>query len=322
MRAEVERLIHWDRLRKEGLEELLRSTYHEARVWLDLVAKDIGKRLGNATIVNEILLYLTSHVTYHVRASPTKVLSTFFAPAKERFKDDKDPRTLLAFIRNITSSFFVEIWCLVDSTDIVIHLYEPRIGTSFPKCTFNVNAKIQEFYQIEGLDFDISCEIDFPSFREQIIDMKMLCADTICITVYTLKRNPDEPTILLIISFNGDKVKGCFPVLMKDNPVLRQIPGRVGILEKDQLIGKLPPERDLNTIYQECFKLDGIAKFVKSLSDRAYLKLHLGDDRPMLLDYPLGSSMSSSSSKGLNYIRFICTPGEFERSVSSWFFSA
>lgn len=222
---------------------------------------------------------------------------------------------VLAFLRNITPSFFVEIWSPVDSTDIVIHLYEPRIGTHFPKCTFRTLAKNQDSYQLEGQEFDIFCEIDLQTFRTAIKTAKDHHADTICITVYTPKRNPDEPTNLrthfFVISYEGEEVSSQFPYQSTTEINEDESEDSPQIIKATEAANRefeeLPPETDLNMIYQGRFGCDSIANFVKSL-DRACLTLHLGNNKPMLLDYPLGSSMSSSSSEGGDYIRFICAP--------------
>ena len=70
---------------------------------------------------------------------------------------------------------------------------------------------------------------------------------------------------------------------------------------------ELPPKSELDIIYQGIFGCDSIGNFVKTL-DRSCITIRLGNGRPLLLDFPLGSSTGMVRKVGGDYIRFICAP--------------
>lgn len=240
-------------------------------------------------------------------------------PAPQTFCVKMAP--MLSFLRSISPSFFVDLWCPKNSTDVVVKLFEPKIGTHAPSCRIRTLAVPQESCQLEGLVFSIFCEIDLQTFRTTIKTAKDHHADSITISVYKPKRYaPAEVgarrlrTHFLVISYSGTDASCEFPyqstteISDTDDEDGPQIIKATEAAERE--FEALPPKNELDLVYESNFGCESIANFVKTL-DRSCLTIRLGSNSPLLLDYPLGSS-SCVAAKGVkgggDYIRFICAP--------------
>ena len=252
---------------------------------------------------------------------PTRVCLLQGRLSGDVFTADNVPATfcvrmppLLAFLRSISPSFFVDMWCAKGATDVSILLFEPLIGTHQPLCHIKTLAKSQETCQLDELEFDIFVEIELQIFRTTIKTARDHHADAIKIAVYTPKRaegfSSGLRTHIFVISYEGDETSCEFPFQSSTEMTDDEEDGPT-IIKASETTNRefdvLPPLSERNVIYEGKFGCEPINNFVKNL-ERTNLTISLGKDRPLLLEYPLGSSIGMSSKEGKDYIRFICAP--------------
>jgi hypothetical protein len=224
--------------------------------------------------------------------------------------------TMMSCLRSIAPSYFVELWSMRDSTDVWLHIYEPRIGTHVPTFRIKTLARTQDCCSLEPLDYSIFIELDLQVFRNTIKTAREHKADTFTISVYTPRAtsvggNNGSVTNYFVISYEGEEVSASYPYESTTETTEDDEDGSPLVIKATDSstpdFQKLPPLDELETVFTGKFGSESVAGFIKGL-DRHALTLRLGPNRPIVLDMPLGSNVSFGGSDGTDYLKFIVAP--------------
>lgn len=215
-------------------------------------------------------------------------------------------------LRSIAPSYFVEMWCLKGSTEVWLQIYEPRVGShrpTFQICTLDKN---NEICCLENTEYDIFVEIDMKILQNTLKTAKDHRAEAITIGVYSQTESENRCVSYFILSYSGDEVKATITVGQSITEIAENdsdgMPLVIKASEPKTLDEKQTPQKtDLKTCFENTFGCQNIMDFIKSL-DRQTLTLRLKQDRPLILDYPLGSSISLGDSETRDFLKYIIAP--------------
>jgi hypothetical protein len=219
--------------------------------------------------------------------------------------------TVLSCLRSIAPSYFVDVWNPVDSTDIVIHIYEPRVGVHAPRFRIKTLAKQQDTCELQGMQFDLFVEVDLQTFRNAVKTARDHRADCIEIAVFTPSAPSPDPALathFFVISYEGDEAQ-CEYAYQSTTELSEGDEDTPPVIKATEAnsreFDELPPKEDLRPLYRGRFSCDCIAQFIKSL-ERHALTLRMANNKPLVLDHPIGSGAVGNGDG--DYLRLIVAP--------------
>ena len=221
-------------------------------------------------------------------------------------------QNMLTCMRNAHAQHFLDLWRPTDSTDVVLHVYEPDVNTYTPTFKLRTLAKDADSIRLHVMDYKILVEIDLQTFRNAIKTAKEHKTDSVDLRVLTPRvRKSSRVTTFFVIKYESDEVKSVFPyqsITEVDapapagdaaSPTINPLCIRVS----ENIAGDydaIPSEEDLEVLYSARFAVDYLFLFVKGM-DRSGITLRLSPDLPLIIDYPLGCSST-------DYVRFVLAP--------------
>lgn len=223
---------------------------------------------------------------------------------------------LLSCLRNAHPCHFVDIWSPEGSTDVVLRVHEPQVSSYTPTFTLRTLAVLDEAEDMmPTMEYELFVEIDLNTFQSVMKTAKNHKADTAEIYVYGLRsRAPDatDPIITyFVISYTGDEVSSQFPFQSStEPPSAAGASGEPLVIRASTSVAEdyegLPPQDELDTIYSGVFGIEYLFLATRSM-ERHALTLRLGRDKPLLMEFPLGSGKT-------DYLRCILAP-KFDNSA-------
>lgn len=219
-------------------------------------------------------------------------------------------QNMLTCMRNAHAQHFLDLWRPRDSTDVVLHVYEPDVNTYTPTFKLRTLAKDADSIRLHVMDYKILVEIDLQTFRNAIKTAKDHKTDSVDLRVLTPRvRKSSRVTTFFVIKYESDEVKSVFPyqsvtevdAAAGDAAPLTTNPLYIRVSEN--IAGDydaIPSEEDLEVLYSAKFAVDYLFLFVKGM-DRSGITLRLSSDLPLIIDYPLGCSST-------DYVRFVLAP--------------
>ena len=119
---------------------------------------------------------------------------------------------VLSCLRNAHAPHFLDLSRPKDSTDVVLHVYEPEVNTYTPTFKLKTLAKESDSIQLRMMDYKILVEIDLQTFRNAIKTAKDHKADCVDLKVMTpKKRCSHRTTTFFVIKYASDEVSSIFP---------------------------------------------------------------------------------------------------------------
>lgn len=235
-------------------------------------------------------------------------------------------QNMLTCMRNAHAQHFLDLWRPKESTDVVLHVYEPDVNTYTPTFKLRTLAKDPDSIRLQVMDYKILVEIDLQTFRNAIKTAKDHKTDSVDLKVLTPKvKKGNRTTTFFVIKYESDEVKSVFPYQSVteiatgkgvDSCDLDGPDGAAGdaamdptsktplcIRVSENIAGDyetFPSEDDLHVLYSAKFAVDYLFLFVKGM-DRSGITIRLSPELPLILDYPLGCSNT-------DYVRFVLAP--------------
>jgi len=202
---------------------------------------------------------------------------------------------------------FVDVYRIQGSTDITVYIYEPSIRTSTPSMRIKTLARSTEKMELNEMDYSYYVEIELASFRNALKVAKSKKASSIQLCVYEIPRaQGEEKTIFFVVKFTGENGSTVsFPYESRivttssdQGPItIKAIEGGGDSCDEEDSMSMEEKLEDMTPSYQGNFLAEYLFLFVKSM-DRFNLTLRLADERPLIVDYPLGCSATD----GLRYV--------------------
>lgn len=221
-------------------------------------------------------------------------------------------KDVLDIFHNIHPQHFVEIYREKGSTDIVMHIYEPSLRAANFKYSIQTLDKEVDTLPLDEMTYSYFVEVELNAFKNALKTAKNQSVDSVQLLVYERESSwpagAGERSIYFVIKFKGVRTSVSFPFESKilsdasaKGPVHIKAVDRdasgaedhacdCGLLLHDVLETTQP-------VFQESFKLTNLFNFVKSM-ERTVITLRLLQNRPLIIDYPLGCSST-------DHIRFV-----------------
>uniref|UniRef100_A0A6C0C1D3 Proliferating cell nuclear antigen PCNA N-terminal domain-containing protein n=1 Tax=viral metagenome TaxID=1070528 RepID=A0A6C0C1D3_9ZZZZ len=219
-------------------------------------------------------------------------------------------QNMLTCMRNAHAQHFLDLWRPKDSTDVVLHVYEPDVNTYTPTFKLRTLAKDADSIRLHVMDYKILVEIDLQTFRNAIKTAKDHKTESVDLRVLTPRvQRGSRVTTFFVIKYESDEVKSIFPYQsVTEVDAVSADPSRhtsnpLCIRVSENIAGDydaIPSEEDLEVLYSARFAVDYLFLFVKGM-DRSGITLRLSPDLPLIIDYPLGCSNT-------DYVRFVLAP--------------
>jgi hypothetical protein len=214
-------------------------------------------------------------------------------------------QNVLTCLRNAHTQHFLNLSRPRDSTDIVLHVYEPDVNTYTPTFKLRTLAKDSDAIRLQVMDYKILIEIDLQTFRNAIKTAKDHKTDTVELSVLTPKKeqNDRKTTTFFVVKYASDEVSSVFPYQSITEQNECSNGDSLCIKVSENAAGDydaLPSESELDVLYSAKFAVDYLFMFTKGM-DRSGVTLRLNKGLPLILDYPLGCSNT-------DYVRFVLAP--------------
>ena len=220
-------------------------------------------------------------------------------------------QNVLTCMRNAHAQHSLDLWRPQDSTDVVLHVYEPDVNTYTPTFKLRTLAKDSDSIRLHVMDYKILVEIDLQTFRNAIKTAKDHKTDSVDLRVLTprIRKSSSRVTTFFVIKYESDEVKSVFPyqsvteVDEQGDESSRTKANPLCIRVSENIAGDyetFPSEDELDVLYSARFAVDYLFLFVKGM-DRSGITLRLGPELPLIIDYPLGCSNT-------DYVRFVLAP--------------
>lgn len=219
-------------------------------------------------------------------------------------------QNVLTCLRNAHAQHFLDLSRPMDSTDIVLHVYEPDVNSYTPTFKLRTLAKEADSIRLQVMDYKILIEIDLQTFRNAIKTAKDHKTDNVDLRVLTPRtRKGNRTTTFFVVKYASDEVSSVFPYqsVTEDDTdpsaTEAQTDAPLCIRVSENMAGDydtLPSEDELDVLYSAKFAVDYLFLFVKGM-DRTGITLRLNPGQPLVLDYSLGCSQT-------DYIRFVLAP--------------
>ena len=213
-------------------------------------------------------------------------------------------QNVLTCLRNAHTQHFLNLSRPTDSTDIVLHVYEPDVNTYTPTFKLRTLAKDSDAIRLQVMDYKILIEIDLQTFRNAIKTAKDHKTETVELSVLSpLEQKDGKTTTFFVVKYASDEVSSVFPYQSITEQQESPSGDSLCIKVSENVAGDydaLPSENELDIIYTAKFAVDYLFMFVKGM-DRSGVTLRLNQGLPLILDYPLGCSST-------DYVRFVLAP--------------
>ena len=210
---------------------------------------------------------------------------------------------LLYCLRNAHPQHFLELTCEEGDTKIVLKVFEPNVNTYTPSFQLSTLDKDNDAVVLEDMGFSLYVEIDLAIFRNAVKTSKDIKAECVNLRVVAPLDGEEiqKRTIWFIIQSESDEVKSMFPF---QSTTETEPNSEVRTIKASQCTNgdyvELPPWSQVRTLYNNDFSTEYLFLFVKSM-ERHALSLRLGQDRPLVVEYPLGCGTK-------DYLRFVLAP--------------
>jgi hypothetical protein len=213
---------------------------------------------------------------------------------------------LISCLRSVHACHFLDVWQPRNSSDVLLKVYEPNVSNYAPEFTLKTLAKENDCQGLEGLVYNLFVEIDLDTFRNAVKTARDHKAEILKISVYQPKEDPTKPAggpaiSFFVIAYEGDEVSSKFPYQSSTERESEEEPLVIRANDTASTgYEGLPPLEDLNVIFNDTFGVEHLFLFVRSM-ERHVITLRLGQNQPLLLDFPMGCGRN-------DYIRFVLAP--------------
>lgn len=221
-------------------------------------------------------------------------------------------KDVLDIFHNIHPQHFVEIYREKGSTDIVMHIYEPSLrAANFKYCIQTLDRDVDTL-PLDEMTYSYFVEVELNAFKNALKTAKNQSVDSVQLLIYerasSWPAGAGERSIYFVIKFKGVRTSVSFPFESKIlSDASAKGPVHIKAVDKDASgpedhacdCGMLLHDllETMQPVFQESFKLTNLFNFVKSM-ERTVITLRLLQNRPLIIDYPLGCSST-------DHIRFV-----------------
>lgn len=264
---------------------------------IDVICNEDFKGFSIETLDTSRVCLVQARISGHV---------TVFNP-KEQHSFCVRMTNLNLCLKSARPSDFVDFWNPINSTDVVVQIHEPHVSSYVPVFTMRTLAILNQSDEIlKPMQYDFYVELDLETFKNQLKTAKSLRADNIKIDVHGLRSRDssctDPVTTFFVISYDGDEVNSkCMFQSSTEPPKNDAEPLviRASVPVSDEYTG-MPPMSQLLNIYSGVFGIEILSLATKGM-ERHALTMRLGVEKPLLLEFPLGSG-------SVDYIRCVVAP--------------
>ena len=196
---------------------------------------------------------------------------------------------------------FLDINRVKGNTDVIIAIHEPDNNTYAPCFKLKTLAKNPEPIDLPAMDYMLQVEVGLQEFKNAIKTAKVHGSDTVTFEILQLK-NQVGPVkdAFFVIGYEADVVCAEFVFSSETNDD-ENSNGRIVIRACEKQANKNgagSPSRDqCNVLYYGKYLVEYLFLFVKGM-ERSSINIYLGNDKPLVLHYPLGCTNS-------DYIRYL-----------------
>ena len=196
---------------------------------------------------------------------------------------------------------FLDINRAPGNTDIIIQIHEPDNNTYSPRFGLKTLAKDPDPIDLPSMEYAMHVEVELQEFKGTIKTAKDHGSDTVVFEILQLKNQVGpRKDAFFVISYTADDVSGEFPFSSETNDD-ENANGRIVIRACEKIPGKntkgAPSRDECNVLYYGRYNVEYLFLFVKGM-ERNTVNIYLGDDKPLVLHYPLGCTNS-------DYIRYL-----------------
>lgn len=224
-------------------------------------------------------------------------------------------KDFLDIFPNVHPQHFIELYRYEGSTDICLRIFEPSMKTTNICIDIQTLDKSIDTLELNEMDYSFYVDVELNSFKNALKTAKNQGAESIQFLIYELEKTSDfregtspSKTMYFVIRYKGVRTAFSFPY---ESKVVSSACEEVAIHLKaiDYETEDSPDDsseegssvnerlQDLKPLYQGTFLSRCLINFIKSM-ERSNLTLRLANEKPLIIDYPLGCS----STDGLRFV--------------------
>lgn len=224
-------------------------------------------------------------------------------------------KDFLDIFPNVHPQHFIELYRFEDSTDICLRIFEPSMKTTNICINIQTLDKSIDTVELNEMDYSFYVDVELNSFKNALKTAKNQGAESIQFLIYEVEKMsdyregaPPSKTMYFVIRYKGIRTAFSFPYESKVVSSACE-EGAVHLKAIDQETEESPDDssdegssvnerlQDLKPLYQGTFLSRCLINFIKSM-ERSNLTLRLANEKPLIIDYPLGCS----STDGLRFV--------------------
>ena len=230
-------------------------------------------------------------------------------------------KNVLDLFCNIHPQHFIDLYRIKGSSDITLFVYEPGCRTTSPNMTIRTLARVNETLELGDMRYDFYVEMDLNTFKNVLKTAKAQKATQIQLCVFeeplagsasnASSSCSSEKTVWFVVKYESESTSMTVPfesrILVSqenDSLSIRAITGaadaEVGGFEDWD--GPTVHERlaQLQPVYSDVFNAEYLCLFVAKM-DRNNITFRLAQGKPLVVEYPLGSSSTDQ-------LRYVLAP--------------